>query len=57
MFVCERERACVCLRVCVGGKERIFVCLRVTEGVGEVCVCVGVNIECACVRMHAWVGG
>jgi len=32
MCMCVGESACVRLRVCVCGKDRMFVCLRVREG-------------------------
>ena len=57
MFVCERERACVRLCVYVCEKKRIFVCLRVREGVLEVCACVCVNEDCVCVCIREWVIG
>ena len=55
MFLCERECACVCLRVNVCKKER---CLFESERgcVKESCMRVRES-ECACVRIRGWVGG
>jgi len=53
--VCERERACACVRVCVRVCVRMCVCVCVRAGDG-VCVCVCVCMcVCACVRFRVCV--